>query len=114
MMPLHRVIKDFEDTVETVQELNVKERYEFLHLEASVKLVDGTVLHVSEVWMEESLEKYSYYWLDKENQIITGWDNAPHHENVETFPHHKHEQNEIKPSESMNGAKVLKEIQERL
>jgi hypothetical protein len=25
--------------------------------------------------------------------LIIRWDNAPHHTNVETFPHHKHQSN---------------------
>jgi hypothetical protein len=31
-----------------------------------------------------------YYWLTPDNQLKIGWDNAPHHVELENFPHHKH------------------------
>jgi hypothetical protein len=51
---------------------------------------DGSCLHVSEDWQSGALGAYSYYWLDPKNDLIIGWDNAPHHTNIATFPHHKH------------------------
>jgi len=29
----------------------------------------------------------SYYWLGQSGEAIEGWDNAPHHPEVETHPH---------------------------
>jgi hypothetical protein len=46
-------------------------------------------LRINEVWIDDVLEKYSYYWFDEENKLLIGWDNAPHWK-TETFPHHKH------------------------
>jgi hypothetical protein len=54
-------------------------------------LPDGTNLRVTEDWRGEFLRRYSYYWLTSENELKIGWDNAPHHTHLETFPHHKHE-----------------------
>jgi len=51
---------------------------------------DGSCLQVSEDWQSGALGAYSYYWLDPQNALIIGWDNAPHHTNIATFPHHKH------------------------
>jgi len=31
-----------------------------------------------------------YYWLDIDSKLKIGWDNAPHHKKLESFPHHKH------------------------
>ena len=53
-------------------------------------LNDGTTLRVAERWQGGTLVRYSYYWLDASNELKTGWDNSPHHERLETFPHHKH------------------------
>ena len=33
---------------------------------------------------------YSYFWLTAENRLKIGWDNAPHHMQLASFPHHKH------------------------
>ncbi|MGM0400703.1 MAG: toxin-antitoxin system TumE family protein [Chloroflexota bacterium] len=55
-----------------------------------IYLEDGTNLRVTEQWRGETLERYSYYWLSPSNALKIGWDNAPHHTQLESFPHHKH------------------------
>lgn len=55
-----------------------------------IYLKDGSNLRVAEQWSGERLKRYSYYWLTEENQLRIGWDNAPHHTRLSTFPHHKH------------------------
>jgi hypothetical protein len=42
-------------------------------------------LEIACFWMDTS-----YYWLNSANKLKVGWDNAPHHTQVESFPHHKH------------------------
>jgi hypothetical protein len=46
------------------------------------------------------LERYSYYWLTATNELKIGWNNAPHHTGLATFPYHKHvgRQRHIHPS----------------
>lgn len=34
--------------------------------------------------------KYRYQYMDERNTTIFRYDNAPHHKNIHTFPHHKH------------------------
>jgi hypothetical protein len=53
-------------------------------------LKDGTNLRVTEQWQGGTLLRYSYYWLTSVNALKIGWDNAPHHTHLESFPHHKH------------------------
>ncbi len=57
---------------------------------AHLLLADGSSLRVSEVWIDGRLKKYSYYWLDESEQLIAGWDNAPHYPEIKTHPHHLH------------------------
>lgn len=52
--------------------------------------LDGSRLHVSEDWQSGALGAYSYYWLDSADNLIIGWDNAPHHATISSHPHHKH------------------------
>jgi hypothetical protein len=63
-------------------------------------LQDGTNLRVTEQWQCSVLERYSYYWLTLANVLKMGWDNAPHHTRLESFPHHKHvgRQDNLQPS----------------
>ena len=64
-------------------------------------LKDDTNLRVAEQWEGQTLKRYSYYWLTSTNELKIGWDNAPHHTRMETFPHHKHvaRQRNIQPSD---------------
>jgi len=79
-----------------------------------VRLLDGSELHVFE-YVDSSLHKkdYSYHWQDRERKTILRWDNAPHHPEIKTFPHHLHEGESVMQSEEMALAVVLKEIERR-
>ncbi|MBF0411571.1 MAG: hypothetical protein HQK70_02530 [Desulfamplus sp.] len=77
-----------------------------------IVLKDGTNLRVTEQWEGEELIRYSYYWLTFENKLKIGWDNAPHHKQLQGFPHHKHveKQKNINPSSERNLEEVMEFI----
>ncbi len=77
-----------------------------------IELRDGSELHVFE-YVDSYLHKidYSYHWQDKEKRLITRWDNAPHHPEIKTFPHHVHEEEEIKPSQEPTFVEILKKLE---
>ncbi len=80
----------------------------------AIELRDGSELHVFE-YIDSNLHKldYSYHWQDKEKRLITRWDNAPHHPEIETFPHHIHEGENIKPSKEPTFVEILEKVGER-
>jgi hypothetical protein len=41
-------------------------------------------------YIDEAERAYSYHWQRENNEMIMRWDNAPHHQHITTFPHHKH------------------------
>jgi hypothetical protein len=55
--------------------------------------------------------KYSYHYQDRHGNLIFRYDMAPHHREIETFPHHKHV-NSIRVTKASvpDIAKVLDEI----
>ena len=55
-----------------------------------IYLDDGTNLRATEQWQGDALRRYGYYWLTADDELEIGWDNAPHHVQLENFPHHKH------------------------
>ena len=75
-------------------------------------LKDGTNLRVTEQWSGNILERYSYYWLTPDNELKVGWDNAPHHTRLETYPHHKHvsRQESLQPSYETCLEEVMKAV----
>lgn len=80
-------------------------------------LNDGTTLRVTELWSGVSLLKYSYYWLNSDNTLRVGWDNAPHHHRLRLtrHPHHKHvgAQSNIQDSQETDLPAVLAEIRSK-
>ena len=72
-------------------------------------LKDGTNLRLAEQWEGDVLVRYSYYWLTATNELKIGWDNAPHHTHLNTFPHHKHvgRQDNLQPSSETQLEAVL-------
>ncbi|MBM3130481.1 MAG: hypothetical protein FJ009_17870 [Chloroflexi bacterium] len=74
---------------------------------AKLLLADGSNLRVSEVFIDGDLVKYSYYWLDESDQIIAGWDNAAHHPEIKTHPHHVHTSASVNESPIRNLDDVL-------
>ncbi len=50
--------------------------------------------------------------MDVNNRLIFRYDNAPHHRQVPTFPHHKHLPEEVVESSAPDIAAVLDETEE--
>lgn len=59
-------------------------------LRLTAVLNDATTLRIIERWRGAHLIRYSYYWLNAQDEIKVGWDNAPHHTQLSNFPYHKH------------------------
>ncbi len=72
--------------IKAIVPLQIEDEY----LKIIVYLSDGTNLRVTEEWEGDDLVHYSYYWLTSNNRLKSGWDNSPHHKQLENFPHHKH------------------------
>lgn len=89
------------DQVEILHEENIWK------IKARLQLFDNTFLWVREIWMENQLKSYSYYWLRIDNSLIMGWDNAPHHTGIKTYPHHRHLKDSIEPSNERSLNDVL-------
>jgi len=70
-------------------------------IEGDIYFIDESVLHFIEfVSVKEKTEryKYSYHYQDRDGKVMFRYDMAPHHIEIETFPHHKH----------INSEKVIK------
>lgn len=80
------------------------------------ELINSDKLHITEAWDEEKIIRYAYYWLKQNDELLIGWDNAPHHPEVSTHPHHKHiaKQKDIQPSEETKLEDVLEVIKHKL
>lgn len=91
----------------TIVELVEEESVQFLRAQAD--LVDGSVLHVRELFFPDH-SKYSYHWRAASGETLLRWDNAPHHPELPTHPDHKHSGADVLPSMRVSTADVLDEI----
>ena len=53
--------------------------------------------------------KYSFHWQSANGELRKRWDNAAHHPEVSTHPHHVHDGREanVLPHEPLNAEEVL-------
>jgi hypothetical protein len=83
-------------------------------VEGSIKFIDNSTLYFMEfVDVSKGIEKYkySYHYENKDKVIIFRYDMAPHFRNIETFPHHKHETEQIIASNEPSLKDVMYEIE---
>ena len=104
---LAHMVKTYSDIVETMEDLEIIEKNLVSRLKVKLRLFDGSMLWAREVWVKGEMDVYSYYWLRSNETIIMGWDNAPHHKGLKTFPHHKHIDKKVEDSQERNMREVL-------
>jgi hypothetical protein len=76
------------EIIESFEIQDYKEGRDFYFLKIRANLVDGSTLYIREFVSEEEYN-YSFQW-QKNGELRIRWDNAPHHRELPTFPHHKH------------------------
>lgn len=79
-----------------------------IYLKGAIIFADLSVLELSIFAISLSNkvvpEKYRFQY------IVFRYDNAPHHKELSTFPHHKHQADRVIPSETPSLADILDEI----
>ncbi len=83
-------------------------------LVARLTLTDQSFLYIRDYLFEDGRRKYVFHWQEATGQLRIRWDNSPHHPEIATFPHHKHDSNGISPSQERTLADVLEIIRQRL
>jgi hypothetical protein len=63
-----------------------------------ITLRDGSLLelfeHFQVVGEKLQITKYCFHWQDAAGRLVKRWDNAAHHPEISTHPHHVHDGNE--------------------
>lgn len=81
----------------------------------SVELVKNYRLEVFEYFhFSKGVTKYRYQLLDGSGTFIARWDNAPHHNELKTFPHHFHSSSEIGEFHYISLIDILNDIKKFL
>ena len=87
-------------------------------IEGKLLFTDGSSLRfIQFVDVKGSMEiyKYTYHYQDRRGNLIFRYDMAPHHQEISTFPHHKHiHSNRVIDSPVPTLAQVLDEIDDTI
>jgi hypothetical protein len=67
-------------------------------------------IEVKDIEIAEKI-KYRYHYMDKNKKLIFRFDNAKHHKELKTYPHHKHSFDMVCESHEVDLFDVLLEIQ---
>ena len=99
-------------------EIEMRKVNDFLGLiEGKIILQGGTLDILEVIRIKEEMvlkKKYKYHFRKMDNTLIFRYDNAPHHQGIETFPHHKHLANQsVIASQEPDLVQVLLEIKEQ-
>ncbi len=94
--------------------LDFQEENESFLLKLKIKFVDKSELFTRES-VKKNLRKYSFHWQSEDGLLIIRWDNANHHRELSTFPHHRYEQDEdnVKENQEVTLMEILKYILNR-
>ena len=84
-----------------------------LYYKIAITLHNDTTLHARE-YCSNKERTYSFHWQDQNGNLIVRWDNCPHHDQLLTFPHHKHHNDCIEESQEISFEDVLLFIQGKL
>jgi hypothetical protein len=83
------------------------------HMKGIIAFADGSELTFFELVSQDqdtiTVLKYRFHY-QKGNQIIFRYDNAPHHQDLSTFPDHKHTPNGVKSAISVTFPYVFQMI----
>ncbi|UJS17876.1 MAG: DUF6516 family protein [Candidatus Jettenia sp.] len=84
-----------------------------LYIKGEIVFADKSELHFKEYFIAIPVLKrlaYSYHYQTHDKRLIFRYDNAEHYTEIETYPHHKHIENEVLPSQNVDIIEVIKEI----
>jgi hypothetical protein len=119
--PLHDYLRQVREAIAASAGVRVERHREELftatraNVRIRLRLPDGSFLEISEALVVEegvlSWISYRYHWQHANGRLILRYDNAPHHPEVESSPHHKHVGETVVASERPALPVLLAEIQ---
>ena len=102
----HELIQEYEI-------LNLLHDEDFYYLRIKSYIIGGSILHIK-IYLSDKEYDYSFHWQKETGELINRWDNAPHHNDIKTFPHHQHTGEGVKESYSITLDEVLNKIKKSL
>jgi len=87
---------------------------ETVYLKGHLLIIDSSILEISIFAVQFrdtiSIDKYRLHYMNRVGRMLFRYDNAPHHPEIDTYPHHKHMPDKIIPSSMPSLQNILNEI----
>ena len=87
---------------------------EAVYIKGHLLIIDSSILEISIFAIQfrntVSIDKYRLHYMNSAGQMLFRYDNAPHHPEIGTHPHHKHMPEKIIPSSMPSLQDILNEI----
>lgn len=111
----YNTVREFSDVVAGYNVSEYRRYGSAMAFVAKVEFIDGSVLFIKDYLFIDGKRKYSYHWQDKSGVLLSRWDNAPHHREIVTHPHHRHlKNNEVAASTERNLPEIFLVVREAL
>ncbi len=75
----------------------------------TTELEEGASIMIAEFLKDGQIKKYTYVLLEG-NVAVLRYDNAPHHKEIQTHPHHEHIAGKVKELQNPNLESFVKEV----
>ncbi|MCZ7402232.1 MAG: DUF6516 family protein [Candidatus Methanoperedens sp.] len=111
---MHKTVKILKESniVKSIISIDSDAYGDYYRLKIQARLINGWKLNVWEHATPVFI-RYAYH-ISKGSELIIRWDNAPHHKQIKTFPHHKHVGETILESNEMEIKVILRELEKMI
>jgi hypothetical protein len=79
-------LKKFEKYIDSYTIAQFEQNGNNLRFRMTINFKNSTRLFIKEILIDGTKRKYGYQWIDKDDELICRWDNAPDWPNIPTFP----------------------------
>ena len=87
---------------------------ETVYLKGHIAIIDSSILEIAIFATQSddaiSIDKYRLHYMSNSGQMLFRYDNAPHHPEIDSHPHHKHSGDKIIWAKMPSLKEVLNEI----
>ena len=118
---IQKFVQDIEKSIASssiVLSSNIQKHFgpalETVYLKGHLIIIDSSILEIAIFATESrntlSIDKYRFHYMDNTGQMLFRYDNAPHHSEIDSHPHHKHTLDKIIPTTMPSLTDILNEI----
>ena len=94
LQEIQRLLRSFMPGIRIIKTRH--ERHEALEIVFIDAMYAGYRIIIREIWIGSVLKRYGYQLLHGETPLLR-YDNAPHHPELDTSPHHRHIGSHVEP-----------------